>query len=228
MRYLLGLCLLLLLFSCGNKPNNPNPIGKRGFDNYVPVARAYISIGKDPSIAQKVLDALNPISSAYAATQNVSIVYTAAESATLTLNTAGVVPTLSGDTNTLDLGIIIATTVRTNKLKICGAGGNEKCTSAIIRAYTADVIGSEGIAGFVNTTDGYGVPAFIGPVTASDLLGLGLSSPVVLDEYVIPSNVNKLTESLFTDLDYVASVDFSNAGSGDYEMTLVIELALGN
>lgn len=229
MKFLL-LLSTLFLGSCGE--TNParylgEPMGKEDIDGYTPVARAFITISKnDPSFSMILLKSLNPIQNAFAQSQSATVTYTAIENASITVDVAALIPVLSGGGDTLDLGSVTITDLKANKLKVCGPGNNQKCTQAVIRAYTTELVGFEGIEGFVNKTDLYGVPVSFGPTTASESVGLSSANAGILQSYTIPFNDNKLTQSDFADLDYVGAVDFSNAGVGSYEMTLVIELAV--
>jgi hypothetical protein len=213
MKYLL-LMLTLYISGCGffgpkyrdyrPKPDVPNI----PYDEYKTIGKAIINISSD--------GALNLV-------ENVTYVVTDAN--VFLIDAAGIAtPTENGDI--LNVGNLDITGLKVNRLKQCG-GGTDKCTSAIVRVYTTDVTGSEGIAGFVNVTDGYGVD-----ITASEsgglsgIAGLTVSNSVIVDSYIIPTSDRKLTSADFGAVSYDIDVDFSNAGIGSYEMNLVIEIAV--
>lgn len=89
--------------------------------------------------------------------------------------------------------------------------------------YTEELSGFSGISGLVNTTDTYGIDLY---AESGNLVGLGSVNSYILDSYNIPANDKKLTLSDFNDLNYDLYADFSNAGYGDYEVNIVIELAV--
>jgi hypothetical protein len=124
--------------------------------------------------------------------------------------------------STLSLGKVTVSDLSDNALNICGSNGKTKCTKAIIRLYTT---GS--IAGFVNTSDStsYGVPVFASGLNPTTALTLG-SPGVTAQQVSIASNTHVLKLSDFTAPTYDITSDFSNAGAGQYSMTLVVEYAL--
>lgn len=236
MKYLLIFLMLIIAASCGGDRPGPSqghtpppPVDTPTPDGYIPVSQAIITIKQqEDTVAMKTLKMFNPISVAYAASESVTVTYVQAENSTMTLNTTALVPSMSTDGNTLDLGSITISDLRANKLKICGAGGNEKCTSAIIRIYTQELVGFAGIGGFVNKTDGYGIDTYAGKSTADTLVGLTSTNAATVQSYTIPSSDNKINLSDFPSPTYLMEVDFSNGGAGSYEMTIIVELALGS
>lgn len=230
---LLILIMFLTLASCGEtyefarinrdtKVSHIPPVG-----SYIPIARAYITVkkGKSGNIV-KALKFLSPVSTAYAAVA-AAVTYVSIANTTFVVDTSTLVPVLSGDANTLDLGSVTVTDLKTNQLKICGVGGNQKCTEAIIRVYTTELAGFAGISGFVNKDDSYGVDLFSGKGIADQLTGLDAIGSVTVQSFVIVANDKKLSLADFPSPTYLVEVDFSNAGAGNYEVTYVIELALG-
>ena len=217
--------LVFLLTGCGDgtKFFKKGKIGEE-VDGYTPVAQAYITLTKeDPTFVNYIIKQLKSFTESYAQSQQIPVSYVVAPNASISVDTSGIAPTLSGDSNTLNVGSVVVTNARANKLKVCGPGGDQDCNSAIIRIYTVELVSDPGIDGFVNTDDGYGVP-----VVADNLsVGLNAINAALVNEYIIANGDRKITEDDFTDLSYNIDVDFSNAGAGNYEMTLVIELALG-
>jgi hypothetical protein len=148
---------------------------------------------------------------------NTNITYTEPEQGTFTLDTSGVTVT-STDLDTLSLGTVLLDTVNINKLTVCG-GGSDKCTSALVRIYTTGTH-----AGFINTSEGYGVPLLADTVE----VGLNAAGAIALDTYTIPASDRKLRNNDFSDTSWDLEVDMSNAEFGDYELDIVIELLLGS
>ena len=216
MKKLISLLLLtMLVVSCGKDSDggggSPGPTGGDNtpyVDIYTSVGRVEITVGVNENAA--------------------SIVYVSPTNDTFAIDEAQIVPVLSGDTLTLDLGDVAVTALSTNRTKICG-GGNVQCTSAIIRAYSTEVVGFTGVAGFVNKTDGYGVDVLIeddASTSPDNIVGLAGGNAITLQSYVI-THEKKINLTHFPSASYAFEADFSNAGAGSYEMTIVIELALG-
>lgn len=227
MKTVTTIILLLTLVSCGKGGSGSSsepldPVATPREDGYIPVAMATMTISSDNGSVAGMMRSFSPIQSAYAATTNVN--YVLAENVTFTINTSGISPILTGDT--LDIGTIAVTSLDTNKLRICGANGNQKCGQAVIRIYTQALIAWPGVDGFVNTSDGYGVPVSAGKTVANLPVGLTAVNSANVQTYTIPGNDNRLTIQDFPTPTYKIASDFSNAGAGSYSMTLVIELAL--
>jgi len=146
-----------------------------------------------------------------------NIVWTEPTRGTFTVNSGGLTVD-DTDPDTLALGALVIDAIRINKLKVCGVGEDTKCTNALIRIYSTGAH-----EGFINTTDGYGVPF----LADGNVIGLTDSASLSLDSYTIPANDRRLRNNDFTDLSYDLTIDMSNAGVGDYEADLTIELLLG-
>ena len=155
------------------------------------------------------------------------VTYTVAEAKTFNLDLAALVPAEINDGDTLSFGTIEVDNLKVNKLKQCGPGDDQKCTSAIVRVYTEEVVGFPGISGMVNKDEGYSVPINAGEGSPSESVGLTDTNAAIVDSYTIPANDRKLRPNDFNGMTYVLESDFSNAGAGDYEATIVIELAVG-
>lgn len=158
--------------------------------------------------------------SAYAATGSMVVTYVNAASVSFTINTAAFLAGSFTGT-TLSLGHVDLASLDDNSLKVCNPGGNTKCTQGIIRVYTTGTT-----AGFVHTVDGYGAPVYTGSLNPSTALGLNTAGAVQVQNVAIAGNKNRLRLSDFPTPDYAVTSDFSNAGSGSYSMTYVVEYAL--
>jgi hypothetical protein len=173
--------------------------------------------------------------------------YAATGATTITYNNAGVIAFTLDQTNlavspsfsgvTLNLGSLVLSNIDDNTLKVCGVGGNSRCTQAVIRIYNtnapADALPSTStIAGFVNVDDAadlYGVPVYAGSLNPSTALPYGAAGSVVVQTVSIPGNKKRLRLADFGAVGtrtYDVSADFSNAGSGQYKMRLVVEYVL--
>lgn len=155
-----------------------------------------------------------------AATGSTTVTYTNAAAVNFTINVAALVAgAFTG--NTLSLGHVDLSTLSDNNLKICNPGGNTKCTQAIIRTYSTGTV-----QGFVNTVDSYGLPLFAGTLAPTTAIGLNTTGAVQLQTYIIPITDHKVTIADFTTTAYNVTSDFSNAGAGNYSVTLVLEYVL--
>lgn len=245
MKFLLVLMTLGLLVGCGdsNTTNNNNSINNSfndnsddgnndgddnsGDGNTAVGADGFISVASGTiHISSKNAEASGNALTVRAPTTTTTVTYSSAEKGTLNLDVGSLTLVESLDENTLEFGSVTITKINVNKLKICGVGGDEKCTQAIIRIYSTELPAFLGMAGLINTTDGYGVDVYSGVLTATEPVGLDAINAAIVQSYTIPANDKKLTGDDFTDLTYVIEADFSNAGFGDYEMDLVIEVAV--
>jgi hypothetical protein len=134
-------------------------------------------------------------------------------------NNSLIVPAISSQL--LSFGSIKITDLLDNDLKVCGSNGKQKCGTALIRVYTTGVGG----AGLYNTLDGYGAPILAGQTQLSPV-GLNVSGAAVMQTIAIPNNKNVLRYSDFVNPIYTVNIDFSNAGTGSYSTTLIVEYAL--
>lgn len=205
------LLAMLFLVSCGKPDGSDKVLTERLNDPYIPVAQAKILVSQNNGVVKFNLLNFN----AYA--QTAPVTYVLAPSSTLSINATGLSPILDADI--LDIGSLTITDVSTNDLRVCGG---LKCNQAALRVYTQALVGFPGIAGMVNKTDGYGVDIF----TNASLVGLASTNAVNLQVISIPTNKNRIRTSDFTSLTHSFEADFSNAGVGNYETILVIELGL--
>jgi hypothetical protein len=215
-----------ILSGCGGAPQMaaapsvPVDIGPGPKDDgYVVRGVALYTISNEQQTAlMKLFNLAMP--TAYAATGSTTVTYVNAASVNFSINVSNFAAgSFTG--NTLSLGHVDLGSIDDNNLKVCGAGGNSKCSSAVIRVYTT---GS--IAGFVNTADGYGAPVYAGSLNPSTAVGLTSANSVQVQTYTIPSSDHRITTSDFASTQYAVSSDFANAGAGSYSMTFVVEYAL--
>lgn len=219
---------VLALTGCGstdirtvlNNPIDLEPVGVPSADGGVVHGRAIYTVTNVQQTAMIKLFHQLIMPYSYAATGSTTVTYTNAASTNFTINVGSF--TAGGFTGeVLSLGSVSLATINDNNLKVCGVGGNTKCTSAVIRVYTT---GS--IAGFVNTDDAYGAPVFTGTLNPNTALGLNAAGSVPVQTLSIPANKNKVRLSDFPSPTYAVTSDFSNAGAGSYSMTYVVEYVL--
>jgi hypothetical protein len=120
-----------------------------------------------------------------------------------------------------DFGFLRVAVLKDNNINVCGDNGHTHCGTALIRAYT---LGTDG-AGLWNSADHYGAPISAGQ---TQLLPVGLSildSAILQDATISPAG-HVVTLANFPNAKYDVQVDFSNAGTGTYSTTLVIEYVL--
>lgn len=172
--------------------------------NWIVVGTAKVSIRNGTAIGT-----VTPI--------NTNVTYTEPEKGKFSIETGTIVASETDEDN-LSLGTLELKLISINKLKICGVGGNQKCTVAAIRVYTT----GKPEAGFYHISELYGIP-----VTADGLLvGLEQANATIVNSYTIPANDRKLRNNDFSDLIYDLNVDISNATLGDYEMDIIVEIVV--
>ncbi len=153
--------------------------------------------------------------------QPVPVTVTNAPATSMTLDTASFVPPTITN-GVMNFGTISVATLLDNDLRVCGAGLNQKCNNALLRVFTQGVPG----AGLFNLAENYGVP--ITATLGSPLsVGLNAAGAAVMQSFVIPAakRVMRLTDFTPTPT-YQFNVDFTDAGSGSFTTTIVIEYAL--
>jgi len=110
--------------------------------------------------------------------------------------------------------------LRDNNLRVCGQNGDQKCQPEYIRIYTEGTPGP----GLWNTAGQYGIPI----LSDASEVGLDPANAYVVGTFQIGARrVVRLRN--FADpgpLLIPVSVDFSDAGAGEYASTLVIEYCL--
>lgn len=210
MRFLSILAFCLFFVGCGSdrtrNPRAPGPIPK---DKFTVIAKAEVTVTNAPGLF-------------LASTIN----YTVPVANTFAIDANGIAPAANQTGDTIVLGNIDISDLRVNDLYVCGAG-SDKCTTAVVRVYTTELSGYEGISGFVNTDDSYGIDVTVSESGGlSGVAGLDVAGSVTVDSYTIPSNDKKLTTADFSGVSYDFVADGTNAGAGSYEMSVTIEIAV--
>ena len=206
------LALLMMTAACGEKGMRKIIHRLPGADSPI-IIRAHLEI---PIIVGGGTDGRYLVDiSRGTANQPMSI--TIAPNVTFTVsNTNFKTPTPSG---VASFGSLDLTAMLDNSLRVCGATGNQKCVRALIRTYTTGQPG----AGMWNTVEGYGLPITSG----GSVVGL-LAAPAILASLdVTAKRVVHLSD--FTSTPTYPSpyaVDFTDAASGLYATTLVLEYVL--
>lgn len=209
-------------------------------DNYLVVDRAIVQVTQVDghfaikSIKPLLFGFLLPSAQAYsgstppAATLSAITYNNPATAVGFTLSQATVAGSYTGDV--LSFGNFAITGLDDNTLKKCsvsgvdsGAGTN-KCTQARIRVYTAtgNLGSSTGV--FCNAADTYCVPLDVNSI----VVGVGSANAAYVQTLTIASNKNRLRVADFTSAqaNFPVSMDMSNAGSGTYSATLIVEYVL--
>lgn len=197
------------------------PVGVPSADGYVIKGRSFmtVSMEKQGLVGKVINQYATP--KAQAATGTSTVTYVNASSVQFVINnTSFAASGFTGDN--LNFGQLLLSNLDDNDLKVCGVGGTQKCTKAIIRMYTT---GST--PGFVNTTDSYGLPVYSGPMNSTTPLGLNVAGSVIVEQVTISASKHRLKNTDFTNTSYPVTVDFSNGGAGSYQMVFVMEYALG-
>jgi len=199
----------LLVGACGKQVN---PLEGVTEDQVVVKARAEMVVTTDS--AGRVMRANT--------SQNQPVTVTLGVATSMTLdNTAFVVPTITNAS--MDFGRLKISALTDNNLKVCGAGGTTACGTALIRLFTTGVAG----AGIFNAADNFGAP-LTGALTTTPLnIGLLVANAATMQTITIPASKKVVRLSDFTPTpSYNIKADFTNAGSGTYTTTIVVEYAL--
>lgn len=221
------LCFLLLqtLISCGSENTQQNtpeiaaldialsPVGVPRSDGSVVKSRAILNIGLGDTTQRKGLE--------FATSQSIPISVTNAASTSAAFSTTNfVIPSITS--TILSFGSISMSQLSDNNLAVCGSNARTQCTGAQIRMYTTGVAG----AGVYNASGGYGAPLSAGQNTTLTTVGLNSTNAASLQTATISSSMHVLGLSAFSTPSYNIQADFSNAGTGSYSTTLVIEYVL--
>ena len=217
--------LFVSLTGCGSSSQSTDlpPVGT-GTDGIVVKARSLITVSTGTQTQSRLRSLLLP--QAFAASNgSVSVSTTVAASTSFTLNTslfsvpANPTPFAANDFGFLQIGAL-----RDNNLNLCGSSGTQHCGTAMIRIYT---IGTSG-AGLWNTVDQYGAPITSAQSGISPQLSVGLNvaGAAILQQITIPATQHTFQLNQLQNAKYDVTVDFTNAGSGEYSTTLVLEYAL--
>lgn len=145
-----------------------------------------------------------------------------AANTSMALDTTGFVTPAVHDA-LLDFGFIGISSLMDNDLYVCGDSRKQKCKTALIRAYTIHPSGP----GLYNAEKDYGVPVIMGLLNSLTEVGWLSSSATVLQSVSIPQNKRVLRLNDFSPIpQYQVQSDFSNAGAGAFETTLLLEYGL--
>jgi len=119
--------------------------------------------------------------------------------------------------NSASYGSLDVTSLRDNSMRQCGSDGMTRCTIGAIRVYTSDTAG----AGLWNDLEQYGLPITSG----TDTIGLDATAAFVAATADIgQTNVLMLRHfNVGPKLQIPIVVDFSDAASGNYSTTIVVE-----
>lgn len=212
------LSLFLFSVACG-----PEHINKRSKGSYVPKIADIKTTDKQPEDVVVIAQIEIPVQMGkfYLSSSSYSVVTVLAPNTRFSINTSQfVIPSMTNDL--LDFGSIAVSDLFTNRLKLCGPNGNQKCNKALIRVYTSGTAGP----GFWND-DGYGVELSAGLPGQLQIVGLGQNNAITIHQYIIPSNRNSVRLSDFNPSPIFKFMgDFTDAGAGTYSTTIVLELAL--
>jgi len=205
-----ALVCALLVSACG-KSKDTNPLSGLSPDDYVVKARAEFHVTTDPSA--------RPFRAAAQATQPVTVALS--PSTTMTLDNASfTTPTITNAV--MDFGSLKIATLTDNNLKVCGAGGNQPCGTALVRVFTTGTTG----AGIFNAADNFGAP-LTATLTTPLSVGLLVANAAVMQTMTIPATKKVVRLSDFSPApNYNFKADFTNAGAGSYSTTIVVEYAL--
>lgn len=202
---------------------------------YFPIASATVNVSSygdlaslkyNKTFASLIIPQANAVAQGSA---TVSVTYNNPSATAFTVNTSsfGNAITLTGDT--LNLGSITLASLNDNTLRVCtgvGAPAN-KCNRLYIRVFT---LGST--PGFINTDAGYsidvfaaGLPSAIG--VSPSATAASVPGAATVYTYTIPNGMNRVRLSNLSAPAIPITADVSNAGSGSYSMSVVIQYALG-
>jgi hypothetical protein len=227
-------------------PNNPAPEPEPAV--MFPVASAVINVtsyGDLAALAKKkktsIASLLIPQAHADIAqgSATVNVTYNNPGVSTFTINTASFGNAITVSGNDLNLGTISLASLDDNSLRVCtgvGAPAN-KCNRLYIRVFTLGTAtgGITGVAGFINKSvvaSPYGIDVLAGAITTPIGFNASPTAASVTDAatvytYTIPGNMNRVRLTNITNTPFPIKADLSNAGSGAYEMNLVVQYALG-
>lgn len=211
---------------------------------YFPIASATIkvsSLGDLAALAKKqnlkLADLIIQKANAQVAqgSATVNVTYTNPGVTQFTINTSSFGNAITVSGNDLNLGTISLNSLDDNSLRVCtgvGSPGN-RCNRLFIRVFTlGTATGVTATSGFINVDGQYGIDVFAGNVltaigfNASPTASLVTNAATVYT-YTIPNGTNRVRLSNLVNTPFPIKADLSNAGSGLYEMNLVVQYALG-
>lgn len=248
------LCSLFCLAFVGCGPGfqvnnyNPQPPSPEPAPAVVfPVASAVINVtsyGDIAALAKKKKTSIASllVSEAFAdvaqGSATVNVTYNNPGVSNFSINTASFGNAISATGNDLNLGTISLASLDDNSLRVCtgvSAPAN-KCNRLYIRVFTLGTAnGVTGVAGFINktsTSDAYGINVLAGAITTpigfnSNPIAASVTNAATVYTYTIPGNMNRVRLTDITNTPFLVKADLTNAGSGAYEMNLVVQYALG-
>lgn len=212
---------------------------------YFPVASATINVSSYGELARLMNQkrpGLMSLLLPYAVAQvsqgsaTVNVTYTNPGVKVFTVNTSalGNAVTVSGDD--LNLGEITISGLDDNSLRVCTNNPPQnRCNRAYIRVFTLGTAsgGVVDTAGFINVGGQYGIPVFAGSVptalgfNSSPTAGTVTDAATVFTHSWTGNSTNRLRLQNLSIPSIPIKANLSNAGSGDYEMNLVVQYALG-
>ena len=253
MKKLICLVASLAFVGCGpgfhvNNGPTPGPAPQPQPDplTYVPIASAVVNVSsygdlaalakkKNTSIASLLIPSAHADVAQGSAT--ISVTYTNPGVTTFTVNTSQLGNAITTTGDTLNLGTVSIGSLDDNTIRVCTGAPAQRCNRLYIRVFTLGTAtgGITGVAGFINkslTTDPYGLPVYAGSVITP--LGFNasptaatVSGAATVYTYTIPNNANRVRLSDLVNTPIPIKADLTNAGSGNYEMNLVVQYALG-
>jgi hypothetical protein len=225
------LTITLMLTACGGAkldsvgsviPANLTPVGEVDSNGIVIKSRAAFTISTDsPSLAKTLFRNLLPSAYALTGSQGVTVVNSA--NSTMTLDaTAFLLPAVTNAA--LNFGSLTVSNLQDNSLSVCGTSGKTKCGTALIQMYTSGQPG----AGLWNAVEAYGVPITAKLDTTTTVQTLNTSaSKVTVQSVSIAPNLKVLRNTNFANaLKYDVGSDFTDAGSGSFTTTIIVEYGL--
>lgn len=211
-----------------------------------PVASAVINVtsyGDLAALAKKKKTSIANllISQAFAdvaqGSASVNVTYNNPGVSTFTVNTTALGTGITVTGNDLNLGTVSIGSLDDNTIRICTGAPANRCNRLYIRIFTLGTAtgGVTGTAGFINKsvlTDVYGINVFAGSVPTAigfnaSPVAASVTNAATVYTYTIASNANRVRLSDLTNTPIPIKADLTNAGSGSYEMNLVVQYALG-
>lgn len=211
---------------------------------YFPIATAMVNVSSFGDIAamkqpkKNLMNLVIPMALADVAqgSATINVTYSNPGATAFTINTASLGNAITVSGTDLNLGTIALASLDDNSLRVCtgvGAPAN-KCNRLYIRVFTLGTAtgGITGTAGFINTAGTYGIPVFAGSVPTAlgfnaSALAASVTNAATVYTYTIGGGMNRVRLSDLTNTPFPIKADLSNAGSGPYEMNLVVQYALG-
>lgn len=119
-------------------------------------------------------------------------------------------------TDSFVLGNVVLVALQDNDLKQCGPNHNVQCNHAGIRMYV------QSNTGLWNSTDNYGTPLLANGLS----VGTSAANAAIVALYPVSPNQHAISLANFNPAKYLMTANFSQAGTGTYSATLVLEYYL--